>query len=56
MVLYAMPEFWLGMLLLVFLGARTGWFPTGGVRDLTAAPDGRSTPSSIAPATSSCRC
>jgi len=35
MVLYAMPEFWLGMLLLVFLGARTGWFPTGGVRDLT---------------------
>jgi len=35
MVLYAMPEFWLGMLLLVFVGARTGWFPTGGVRDLT---------------------
>ena len=35
MLLYAMPEFWLGMLLLVFLGARTGWFPTGGVRDLT---------------------
>ena len=35
MVLYAMPEFWLGMLLLVFVGAKTGWFPTGGVRDLT---------------------
>ena len=35
MVLYAMPEFWLGMLLLVFFGARTGWFPVGGVRDLT---------------------
>ena len=28
MVLYAMPEFWLGMLLLVFFGARTGWFPS----------------------------
>jgi peptide/nickel transport system permease protein len=35
MLLYAMPEFWLGMLLLVFFGARAGWFPTGGVRDLT---------------------
>jgi peptide/nickel transport system permease protein len=35
MVLYAMPEFWLGMLLLVFFGARTGWFPTGGVQDVT---------------------
>jgi peptide/nickel transport system permease protein len=35
MVFYAMPEFWLGMLLLVFAGSRTGWFPTGGVRDLT---------------------
>jgi peptide/nickel transport system permease protein len=40
MVLYSMPEFWLGMLLLVFLGARTGWFPTGGVRDLTGDPSG----------------
>ena len=40
MVLYAMPEFWLGMLLLVFLGARTGWFPTGGVRDVTGDPSG----------------
>ena len=27
MVLYAMPEFWLGMLLLVFLGVRTGLVP-----------------------------
>jgi peptide/nickel transport system permease protein len=35
MFFYAMPEFWLGMLLLVFAGSRTGWFPTGGVRDLT---------------------
>jgi peptide/nickel transport system permease protein len=35
MVFYAMPEFWLGMLLLVFAASRTGWFPTGGVRDLS---------------------
>jgi peptide/nickel transport system permease protein len=35
MVFYAMPEFWLGMLLLVFAASRTGWLPTGGVRDLT---------------------
>ena len=37
MVLYAMPEFWLGMLLLVLFAVRTGWFPTGGFED-----DGRS--------------
>jgi peptide/nickel transport system permease protein len=35
MVFYSMPEFWLGMLLLVFAASRTGWLPTGGVRDLT---------------------
>jgi len=40
MLLYAMPEFWLGMLLLVFLGSRTGWFPTGGVRDVAGDPSG----------------
>ncbi len=36
MVLYATPEFFLGMLLLSYLAARTGWFPVGGVRDVTA--------------------
>lgn len=36
MVLYATPEFFLGMLFLAFLAGRTGWFPTGGVRDVAA--------------------
>ncbi len=40
MFFYAMPEFWLGMLLLVFAASKTGWFPTGGVRDLTRDPTG----------------
>ena len=33
MALYGTPEFFLGMLFLAFLGARLGWFPTGGVVD-----------------------
>ena len=33
MALYGTPEFFLGMLFLAFLGARFGWFPTGGVTD-----------------------
>lgn len=36
MVLYSTPEFFLGMLLLSYVAARTGWFPVGGVRDVTA--------------------
>jgi peptide/nickel transport system permease protein len=35
MVLYATPEFFLGMLFLAFLAGRAGWFPTGGVRDVS---------------------
>ena len=31
MALYGTPEFFLGMLFLAFLGAKFGWFPTGGV-------------------------
>lgn len=31
MALYGTPEFFLGMLFLAFLGAKLGWFPTGGV-------------------------
>jgi peptide/nickel transport system permease protein len=38
MVTYAMPDFWLGMLLLVMLGVTLGWFPIGGISDPTA-PD-----------------
>jgi peptide/nickel transport system permease protein len=40
MVLYATPEFFLGMLLLAFVGGRLGWFPTGGVRDVAADHSG----------------
>ncbi len=36
MVLYATPEFFLGMLFLAFIAGRTGWFPTGGLRDVGA--------------------
>ena len=36
MVLYATPEFFLGMLLLAFFAGRLGWFPTGGIRDVSA--------------------
>ncbi len=30
LVLYAMPEFWLGMMLLILFSTTLGWFPTGG--------------------------
>ena len=36
MVLYATPEFFFGMLLLAIVAGRTGWFPTGGLRDVGA--------------------
>ncbi len=36
MVLYSTPEFFFGMLLLAFIAGRTGWFPTGGLRDVGA--------------------
>ncbi len=31
MLLYSMPDFWLGMLLLVFFAVVLGWFPVGGM-------------------------
>jgi peptide/nickel transport system permease protein len=40
MVLYATPEFFLGMLLLSYLATRAGLFPTGGVRDIVAGETG----------------
>lgn len=40
MALYGTPEFFLGMLFLAFLGARFGWFPTGGVTDPAASYTG----------------
>jgi peptide/nickel transport system permease protein len=30
LVLYSMPEFWLGMLLLLLFSTALGWFPVGG--------------------------
>jgi peptide/nickel transport system permease protein len=36
LVLYSMPEFWLGMMLLILFATTLGWFPTGG-RISTAA-------------------
>jgi peptide/nickel transport system permease protein len=36
MGLYGTPEFFLGMLFLAFLGAKLGWFPTGGTIDPAA--------------------
>jgi len=33
MVFYSMPDFWLGMLLLVFFAVVLGWFPVGGITD-----------------------
>jgi peptide/nickel transport system permease protein len=38
MTTYSMPDFWLGMLLLVAFGVELGWFPIGGMTD-PSAPD-----------------
>lgn len=40
MATYAMPDFWLGMLLLVTLGVSLGLFPIGGMSDPTGATSG----------------
>jgi peptide/nickel transport system permease protein len=55
MALYGTPEFFLGMLFLAFLGARLGWFPTGGVSD-PAASTPASRRSSTAPTSRASRC
>lgn len=42
MFLYAMPEFWLGMVLLWLLAVRWPWFPTGGFEDAGSSATGLS--------------
>jgi peptide/nickel transport system permease protein len=40
MATYAMPDFWLGMLLLTTLGVSLGWFPVGGIVDPSSEATG----------------
>ena len=41
MATYAMPDFWLGMLLLVTFAVTFGWFPVGGITDSGSDATGR---------------
>jgi peptide/nickel transport system permease protein len=40
MLFYSMPDFWLGMLLLVTFAVALPWFPVGGMYDLSASTTG----------------
>ena len=40
MLFYSMPDFWLGMLLLVGFAVVLGWFPVGGLVDLASGATG----------------
>lgn len=40
MATYSMPDFWLGMLLLVMFAVTLGWFPVGGISDPGADSSG----------------
>lgn len=40
MITYAMPEFWLGMLLLIGFAVLLSWFPIGGITDPSATGGG----------------
>lgn len=39
-ILYAMPSFWLGLILILIFSARLKWFPTSGMFDLRASYQG----------------
>ena len=38
LVVYSLPSFWLGALLIMFFAMTLGWLPSSGIRDLIAAP------------------
>jgi peptide/nickel transport system permease protein len=38
LTLYAMPEFWLGMVLLIVFSSQLGWFPPGGTGSVDVQP------------------
>jgi peptide/nickel transport system permease protein len=40
MVFYSMPDFWLGMILLVIFAVVLGWFPVGGMVDIGSTETG----------------
>lgn len=40
MATYSMPDFWLGMLLLITFAVLLGWFPVGGIEDPTSSATG----------------
>lgn len=42
MIFYSMPDFWLGMILLVGFAVVLGWFPVGGIVDLGTTATGLS--------------
>ena len=55
MATYSMPDFWLGMLLLVTFAVTLGWFPVGGITDPGSDATGHRQARSTRRTTCSCR-